>query len=186
MAITIKDLCELAEINSEDEENDHIAVLLKDPIDRRTTGEACVKLLGYDPTVVFDQIEMSKILDEFIRDNNVSSLNDKREDIMISAMNYIDNHRYEYQLKALEMAIHDAFDDADDTISSVFEAWAEKHYSVKIAYDPDFDEDDIEDEDEDEEGETAKIGNDGEEYTSYDEDEDEDDAFDDDDDDDED
>ena len=41
MALTIKDLCSLAQVNTEDEENQHIAELLKDPIDRKTTGEAC-------------------------------------------------------------------------------------------------------------------------------------------------
>ena len=199
MALTIKDLCSLAQVNTEDEENQHIAELLKDPIDRKTTGEACVKLLGYDPTVVFDQIEMTKILDEFIADNNLGDVRDKKEQIIINAMDIINENRSTYQITALEDSIAELFDTSE--IPTMFELWAKKHYSSfedfcigkahlnrnselveaaikKIMYDSEFDEDEV-DIDEEESPETTEVGNDPEGFTS---DEDDDDDFDDDDD----
>lgn len=176
MALTIKDLCSLAQVNTEDEENQHIAELLKDPIDRKTTGEACVKLLGYDPTVVFDQIEMTKILDEFIADNNLGDVRDKKEQIIINAMDIINENRSTYQITALEDSIAELFDTAE--IPTMFELWAKKHYSSKVMYDSEFDEDEV-DIDEEESPETTEVGNDPEGFTS---DEDDDDDFDDDDD----
>ena len=152
MALTIKDLCELAEINSEDEENEHIAVLLRDPIDRETTGAALEKLLGYDPTSAFDQIEMQKVLEDFIASNDLTSMTDEdKNTIMLNAMNYLIDHRYEYQVKALSVAMHEVYVDTDDAqLSSIFDAWAEKHYSMKIMYDGDYDEDDDDDIEDDE------------------------------------
>lgn len=179
MALTIKDLCELAEIDSEEKENEHIAVLLKDPIDRETTGEALEKLLGYDPTSAFDQIEMQKMLDDFIASNNLGYITDEdKHTIMLNAMNYLMDHRYEYQANALAIAIKESFADTDnEELSSIFDAWAEKHYSMKIVYDNDYDESESDDDDNDDEVELDEIANSG--FVS---DDDEDDEFDDEDD----
>lgn len=178
MALTLKDLCELAEINTEDEESEHIAALLKEPIDRKTTGEAFAKLVGYDPTIMFDQIEMTKILDEFISDNNMSSI--RREDIIVEAMDYINEHRFEYQITALSKAIEKVYNNSsEEAIVTVFDAWAADHYKgCKIVYDPDYDEDDDDEIDDEEEivEELSVIGDDG--YVSdsdYDADDDDDD-----------
>lgn len=183
MALTIKDLCELAQVNTEDEENQYIADLLKDPIDRKTTGDACVKLFGYDPTIVFDQIEMTKILDEFLKEHSLEDVIRHKESIIVNAMETINSDRSAYQITALETAIREELSDCGDgDVANVFEAWAKKHYSAKVMYDPDYDEDDtFDDEDEDTEDvtDTVTVGNDSSEYTSDDDEDDEDDDFDD-------
>ena len=179
MALTMKDLCSLAQINTEDDENQHIAEILKEPIDRKTTGEAFAKLVGYDPTIIFDEIEMTKILDEFIKSHGNDDLKANKRCIITEAMDDINSNRSTYQITALEAAIRDIMDD-NGTTASIFEEWSKKHYSAKVMYDPDYDEDDSFDDDDGDSDETVTIGNDSSEYTS-DDDEDDENDFDDDD-----
>jgi hypothetical protein len=139
MAITIKDLCELAKVDTEEKENEHIAALLKEPVDRKSTGKALSTLLGYDPTTAFDQLEMSKTLDTFSKEACISFTTDKKNEIIAEAMNSVNKNRDEYQVKALLHAIDTVIDDAE--IVNEFDSWSTIHFALD-SFEDDDDEDD--------------------------------------------